>query len=463
MQRCLHLAAAAILAAFLANAIPGVACAQQIDGRKLVVARQRIRQELAEALANGGLTPLKQYNILLHAKETLPPEDVEGLEQTLLRLSALNRANGPATPTIGAPIPSPGYQPATQAPNGQATLTGYTAPADGTLRYDDPGATVTGGPIREDQPGEVAMEGWDDNAVFDGHEAGLLGGEDSFRENMKSVWSQTWRNMSLFSTIEAFKGPEDLIVPNGNFGMRFGGNAGIPLAAQYGVGIQLGASEELTDFNGAFSSTGILDTPTSDVRQQTFVTVGLFQRLELHDHVIMWGFTHDWLNDDYYTTLHFAQWRVKLGVEVNPCNELGIWAAMPDHGDSAPISLGQGQPFTTLDYRTLAQGSLYWKHTWYNMATTTTWVGLAQEPGIVVIGSDARLPIAKRLNLIGSFNAILPRATGSNGQFDELWNVSLGIELVPGGVRHCPEYRFSPVLPVADNGNMAVRVLANGL
>ena len=173
---------------------------------------------------------------------------------------------------------------------------------------------------------------------------------------------------------------------------------------------------------------------------------------------LSWGFVHDWLEDDYYANLRFAQWRVKLGVEWDPFNEAGIWASLHDHGDTTDIALGEGQPFTTVNYQPLAQGSLYWRHVWYNAATTTTWIGVAQEPGNLVCGADARIPLTCRLSLVGDFSYIQPRGHGIAGQFDEMWNVSFGVEFVPGGLNHVMGYRFAPMLPVADNGNFAVRI-----
>jgi hypothetical protein len=39
----------------------------------------------------------------------------------------------------------------------------------------------------------------------------------------------------------------------------------------------------------------------------------------------------------------------------------------------------------------------------------------------------------------------------------EIWNVSIGLEWVPGGFRRCGLDRFRPFIPVADNGSFAIR------
>jgi hypothetical protein len=376
----------------------------------------------------------------------------------MVRLSALGRA----AQAQGSALPA-GASAANSVSAGGPALAGFTAPAGSSPQYDAtgpwrmpdqpggqpplgpmPGEPIPAGPVPQQSAGEIVIRTFGDNIVFANCEAGLLGGDGSFRDNIESVWEQTYQNASFSMGVDAFKGPIDLFVPNGNFGLDFGVNLGIPLAKQLGIGIQAGASAVLSDLQGTVQADDF-STPTSEIRQQTFFTLGLFQRIVVRDCIFSWGFAHDWLFDDYYSEMNFAQWRVKLGVQWNPWNELGIWAAMPDHGATATITEYPGGPTATFDYRSMAQGNLYWRHVWTNAATTTAWIGVAQEPGDFIFGADAHLPLTERLSLVGNFTYIMPRA--------------IGIEFVPGGSVHCPPYRFSPLMPVADNGSLAVRVL----
>lgn len=259
-------------------------------------------------------------------------------------------------------------------------------------------------------------------------------------------------NLSLWSGVDGFKGPMDLDNINGNFGIDFGINAGIPLARRLGIGMQLGADIVLSDFHGTvYTDTGS--------RTQVFSSIGLFQRISTVDGTFVWGFTHDWLYDDYYATLNFGQWRLKAGWEINLCNEVGIWAAIRDRGDSSVVNLepvGGG----TLDvtFRPLNQGNLYWTHRWCSDATTTARFGLAEQPGSFIFGLDGRSPLTPRLALIGGFTYISPSSSpGFSGQSEEFWSLSFGMEFVPGGFRRGAAARFTPVLPVANNGTMVVR------
>ena len=151
-----------------------------------------------------------------------------------------------------------------------------------------------------------------------------------------------------------------------------------------------------------------------------------------------------------------------------------MWAAVREHGSSNPSFTiangnGPGNPIEIAQgissFRPIDQGSFYWKHTWPNETSLTLRVGLAENPNSLVAGADARVPLTPRLALTGSFT-YLGSATPAVTTFPpwpranpkKMWNVSVGIEIVPGGLsRHAPSSRFAPLLPVADNGSMGIR------
>jgi hypothetical protein len=83
---------------------------------------------------------------------------------------------------------------------------------------------------------------------------------------------------------------------------------------------------------------------------------------------------------------------------------------------------------------------------------------MAQAPNSVIVGMDGLVPISPRLALTSTFSYISPSARGGQpGQSQEIWNVAVGLEFALGGFRRCPANRFAPLLPVADNGTMAIR------
>jgi hypothetical protein len=108
-------------------------------------------------------------------------------------------------------------------------------------------------------------------------------------------------------------------------------------------------------------------------------------------------------------------------------------------------------------FKPLSQGSIYYQRWWSNGMLTNARLGIARDPGEFIFGLDTRLPITARLSMLSSFTYILPSASGGlAGASEETWNVSIGLEFVPGASR-CRPYGFSPLFPLADNGSFALR------
>jgi len=149
---------------------------------------------------------------------------------------------------------------------------------------------------------------------------------------------------------------------------------------------------------------------------------------------------------------------LKMALELNPKNEIGFWTSIPDHGDSAVLG-NQQNGFSLNVFEPISQTNFFWRHCWDNRATTNAWIGAAEEPGEMVFGADAQIPLGDRLSLFGGFNYIHPSASGVAGQDEEMWNLSMGIVITAGcrGANRCRLGGFGPFLPLADNGSLAVR------
>jgi hypothetical protein len=424
-----------------------VAKAADRDARNAVMGRQQIRAELSAALAKGHLTRMDQYRILLHAKEVLSDNDLHGFEQTLDRI-AVRQAS---------------------------TSTVIAARADSNVQTNNSeveSEVITPSKYEEIKPGEIAAE----SGI--GSKKSLASGSSPFVEEVPAgigkpsihldgeipegcgcESNEGWSRFRLpefdFTTsVDGFKGPIDLGNANGNFGVRFGANMAVPLFARFGVALQAGTAIELSNLKGS-----PYPEPNATIRDQIFTTVGMFQRFNRRDGAITWGFAYDWLFDDYYANFRFGQWRVKGAWECDDQDEIGILTTIPEHGSSGTIPNFIGG-VDEVHFKPITQGYLYWKHTWCNDTSVTGKFGLAERPGEFLFGAESQVPLTKSLALTGDFTYILPNATGGAiGQTQEIWNLSFGIEIVPGGFGRCTG-RYNPFLPVADNGSLAVRELA---
>jgi hypothetical protein len=442
-----HVHVPALLLAAVVLGGPAKTKAADYDGRAVLAARQKIRTELATAVADGHLSRLDQYRILLEAREVLPPEDLPGLERTLNRLASAQQPSGPAHQRLLI---------ADRAAGEETVAPGTPTPMPATKSQPPDGTMVSESPFVEEQPGDVSEMPMEEGMVEQGRHRGRLGLlslRDEKTDEERSL------NFEFTTAVEAFKGPLDFADFNGNFGFELGVNGAVPLLPRMGLGLQAGANVVLSDFHGF----EVYDYGPNAVgsRTQEFTSVGLFQRVPWRDGSLAWGFTYDWLFDHYYDNFTFTQWRIKLAWEANPWNEFGGWATLRERGDTGAIDSQIIGTFSNLHFRPLEQGNWYWRHTWCNEVSLTGRLGFAQFPGAVITGVDGKVPISPRLALTSSFAYVIPSGKGVAAAAlpgaAEFWNVSMGLEFVPGGFRRCSPNRFAPLLPVADNGTMMIK------
>jgi hypothetical protein len=433
-----------IAALVLATGVGGTAAASTADHdpRAAVLGRQKIREELAAALTKGYLTRMDQYHLLVHAKEVLSTEDLRGFERTLDRMAAEQAAkNGAAAPRGVASGRARGDD------SPQVITTSRTE--DVTPRVNaTSGETSSDGPTIEEIPtgqGRPSMRLPMGGLLAEEAGCGCDGDDCGFKRQ--------WLSVDLFTGVDAFKGPMDIGNANGNFGIRAGANAAVSIFPRLGIAMQAGMAADLTNLKGS-----PYPFPNATMRDQYFTTAGLFQRINRDDgSAITWGFAFDWLFDDYYSNFHFGQWRVKGEFEADPCNAFGAEASVSEHGSTGELpNFFGGVNF--FSFKPITQGDLYWTHTFENFASVTGRFGVAERPGNFVFGGESCVPITRNFAITGNFRYIMPNVgAGPDGQAQEIWNVSVGIELVPGGFRRCGATGLRPFIPVADNGTFAVK------
>jgi len=269
------------------------------------------------------------------------------------------------------------------------------------------------------------------------------------------VEDEGWRmldTLSLFGGLEGSKQPQDFGV-NANFGSRWAANWGMPLVADHGIGAQFGTSINHTE-NAVqvFERVG----ETSD-RTQSFTTVGLFQRTDSW----RWGIAYDVLYESYYDQFLLGQWRGRVGYATSDVNEFGVWFAIPQQrADGA---------FATIPVRLtpLAQGSVYWQHTFSAGSRLMAWGGVSEGHSEVnlalgdlpetgpqfVFGAEIDVPLNNYVSLFGQANFISPADTGTVDSF-------LGICYYPGA-RAFPSCRnrFTPYQALANSTMFAVDLI----
>jgi hypothetical protein len=253
-----------------------------------------------------------------------------------------------------------------------------------------------------------------------------------------------WQNFSEFGGVQAFKSPVDLGI-NGNFGFYKGVNWAVPLADQLGVGVQLGASIALSDFEGRSG-------PFGHRRDQYFVTGGLFRRAT-YNRGLQGGAVVDYLHDEFYVRMNLLQIRSELSYVWRCGHEVGLWAATHVLSDNQTAPTFVGTP--TVTWQSTNQYNLFYRRRFNSGATARMWVGLTDHAD-VTFGSDATAVLAERWAIQASYNYIWPCSSSSVPRdVRESFGATIGLVWYPG--YKVPNACFGPYRPlfnVADNTTM---------
>jgi hypothetical protein len=259
-------------------------------------------------------------------------------------------------------------------------------------------------------------------------------------------------NLSFFVGPDGSKQPQDLGI-NANMGVRASANWGVPLSEAAKLGAQIGVG-----YNASDAAVHVLDQITStSSRRQTFVTAGLFERPTSR---INWGLVYDAVFEHYYDDFQISQVRGQVGFGVTKDNELGVWFTKRAKGDDGQMA---GTP-VRLD--AISQVNAYTRHTWANAAQTMVWLGVAsghddvvwvfpanpRDTNVIVYGAQLFFPLSEKFAVTGAANLVTPTATGTVDAY-------LGVAFYPGrGAMRAAHNTFAPVLPVANNPEMAINL-----
>lgn len=255
-----------------------------------------------------------------------------------------------------------------------------------------------------------------------------------------------FKEASVFAGTQGFKGPLDLGV-NGNFGFNEGFNLGgalIPFP-KHGIGYQLGARWAQSDLSGNVFG--------SAAREQVFVTAGIFHRA-YRGCGFQWGVAFDWATDNYYTKATYSQVRMETSWLMATGHEFGfqgIFGAQTDQVTFTVLGINVvNQQITPTD-----QYNFFYRYTTKYGGQGRFWGGFTSQ-NLTIFGTDFRVPMSNRTDLVGGFNYIMPPSgQNGNGTADESWGLSMNIVWYFGrpreGIHNTP---YRPLFQTADNNVM---------
>lgn len=242
------------------------------------------------------------------------------------------------------------------------------------------------------------------------------------------------------------------LASDSSFGFYGGFNLGVPLC-RLACGMlsgQFGIRSVTTNFNG--------NEFTSEDRRQTFVTAGLYRRV---DFGLQGGVVADILHEEWFTETDLVQIRADIGWVYPAGHTLGFRYATGVQ-DEATDGTFAGREFDNFFQTTDDNYRFYYRH----VASWGGWgegfIGWA-ESDQTVIGLDVNLPVSDKIAFQSGFTAYLDDETivpaDSNfqgGNLNEGFNVYAGISFQPRGRSRYKSYD-RPLFQVADNGSFVIR------
>lgn len=235
----------------------------------------------------------------------------------------------------------------------------------------------------------------------------------------------------------------------GNFGFQQGFNFGtrLPglLCGQFGS--QLGMRFTQSQLDG--TSAG------ADHRTQTFVTAGLFRRV---DYGFQGGLVVDYLHDDWVYKADLLQLRGELSYLFSPCHDFGFRFTDSQQTDDTTASIrGLATP---IDLRLSGLDTyrfFYRARFGHNAAGQAELQAGFSEDSAAILGASLRAPLQNQLGLDVSATYLLPPSQADLPYTQEGWNLNLALVWTPGRGFGSDHDYYRPLLSVADNGSLLTR------
>ncbi|MFO7901880.1 MAG: DUF6666 family protein [Pirellulaceae bacterium] len=262
--------------------------------------------------------------------------------------------------------------------------------------------------------------------------------------------------------IELFSGMQGFTAPlnrgeTGSFGFHYGGNwaAPVPGFLNQPFGGQIGYRGVSSNYSGASFS--------EDTRNQSFITAGLFRRVDwgLQGGIVVDILAEDW----YYDTLELTQLRSELSWVFPQWHELGFrFTGGTKNNDVESLLLSHGQSRSVIEtYEPTDLFTLFYRRRFEEIGGGygRLYAGFTGH-GEGLIGTDFKLPLTDSLALQSGFTYLIPKdGSRQNAHLQEAWNVGLTLVWYPGTRKAYGNDYFRPLFNVADNGSFIVRPSAD--
>lgn len=323
-------------------------------------------------------------------------------------------------------------------------------PAPGESYVD---TTIVGGELAEAIDGEVIYDGVVKGGLVQkggiAQKGDCCGGKGCVECFAIPCPQFCFDNLEVRGGVQGFTGPVNR-GQTGSFGFHEGVNWGAPVPCFGGVlSMQVGANFTQSNLSGAEF--------TDERRHQTFLTGGLFRRV---DWGLQGGVAFDYLSDDWYASYDVTQLRGEASW-VFPCtHELGFWFTASLSEDTTLSQFSGTTPSATETFEATDLYAFFYRRRLDGIdgGNARLYAGFTGESD-GLIGADMQLPIACDLAVEAGFAYLIPeegRGTTGRGHEHESWNIAIGVVWYPGSRTAYGADYSSPLFNVADNGSFMV-------
>jgi hypothetical protein len=268
------------------------------------------------------------------------------------------------------------------------------------------------------------------------------------QQGIWAVLCEARQRTEWYHGVTAFTGPVNR-GSTGSFGFEGGFNTGSPLFGGWrGLGVQAGLGGTVANFNGS--------DITHDTRNQAFVTLGLFRRV---DWGLQGGVVVDHMHDDWYANVDLSQIRGEFSWVVPQGSELGFLFAASNDDDVVEGVLQTGTALPTTIRETWSLNDYYaifLRHTYCEggyIKAFAGWTGTSDG----ILGAEGFVPLNDNWSLRNSFTYIIPEEGQLDGGHEqESWNLSMQLVWQPCGRNNCGKDYYRPLFNVANNGTMFI-------
>ncbi|MBM4092600.1 MAG: hypothetical protein FJ276_24755 [Planctomycetes bacterium] len=259
-------------------------------------------------------------------------------------------------------------------------------------------------------------------------------------------------NAEFFAGTQGYTGPANR-GETGSFGFHYGANWGAPVPCLpcSMLGMQIGYRGTSSNYSGASS--------TPDTRNQSFLTAGLFRRV---DWGLQGGVVFDFMRDHWYHDLSVTQLRGELSWVFPQCHELGFWFASGTRSNTVETSLAVNGQTTTVveEFEPTDLYAFFYRRRFECLGGGygRFFAGFSgASEGL--IGGDFKLPLTPNWAVQTGFTYLIPKDGNHQVAYaEEAWNLGVTLVWYPGCRKAVGNDYYRPLFDVADNGTFITRL-----